>query len=134
MSLTLAPTKGTSKGQASKGHLQRALPINKAITAKHGDEQETIDAFVALGGNHEGLLRHNGPPVWCWLQADRSGTISTDRLQAVVRPWNIAALLLCSFCVAQEFELTLNIAKFIAEVDKENSGTIGYEPFKLLLA
>ncbi|GFH21359.1 uncharacterized protein HaLaN_18648 [Haematococcus lacustris] len=77
------------------------LQINKAITAKHGDEQETIDAFVALGGN-----------------ADGSGTISTDRLQAVVR----------------EFELTLNIAKFIAEVDKENSGTIGYEPFKLLLA
>jgi Ca2+-binding EF-hand superfamily protein len=34
----------------------------------------------------------------------------------------------------QEFELTLNVEKFIAEVDKDASGWIEYEEFRLLLA
>ncbi|GFH20166.1 dynein 18 kDa light chain, flagellar outer arm, partial [Haematococcus lacustris] len=75
--------------------------IKKAMSARPGSDQETIDAFVALGGN-----------------ADTSGHISTSRLLSVV----------------QEFELTLNVDKLLAELDADNSGQIGYELFKQLLA
>ncbi|KAL6749536.1 dynein 18 kDa light chain, flagellar outer arm [Haematococcus lacustris] len=78
-----------------------AIQIKKAMSARPGSDQETIDAFVALGGN-----------------ADMSGHISTSRLLSVV----------------QEFELTLNVDKLLAELDADSSAQIGYELFKQLLA
>ena len=33
-----------------------AIQINKAMSEKHHDESETLDAFVALGGNVSCLL------------------------------------------------------------------------------
>lgn len=77
-----------------------AIQINKAMSEKNSSEQETLDAFVALGG-----------------QADKGGKVPTDRLRAVIA----------------EFELTLNVEKFIADVDKDASGYLDYEEFKLLL-
>ncbi|GFH07487.1 flagellar outer dynein arm light chain 5, partial [Haematococcus lacustris] len=77
------------------------MRIKKAMSARPDSDQETIDAFVALGGN-----------------ADMSGHISTSRLLSVV----------------QEFELTLNVDKLLAELDADSSGQIGYELFKQLLA
>jgi hypothetical protein len=41
---------------------------HKAATAKIGDEGNTLDAFVALGGN-----------------ADKTGKISTDKLRATIK-------------------------------------------------
>uniref|UniRef100_A0A7S0RM74 EF-hand domain-containing protein n=1 Tax=Chlamydomonas leiostraca TaxID=1034604 RepID=A0A7S0RM74_9CHLO len=77
-----------------------AIQINKAMSEKNSNEQETIDAFVALGGN-----------------ADKTGKIPADRLREII----------------EEFELTLNVDKFIAEVDKDASGWIEFEEFRALL-
>lgn len=35
---------------------------------------------------------------------------------------------------SQEFELTINIEKLIREVDKDGSGFVDFEEFKLILA
>ncbi|KAJ9524102.1 hypothetical protein QJQ45_022540 [Haematococcus lacustris] len=80
---------------------QQPLALNYYLWTTTKRCFETIDAFVALGGN-----------------ADTSGHISTSRLLSVV----------------QEFELTLNVDKLLAELDADNSGQIGYELFKQLLA
>ena len=70
----------------------------KAAQAAADDDSDTVEAFVALGGN-----------------PDRSGEISTDKLRAVI----------------QEFQLTIDIDKLIADTDKDGSGQIDYEEFKV---
>ncbi|KAG2496512.1 hypothetical protein HYH03_005336 [Edaphochlamys debaryana] len=50
----------------------RVIQINKQLSSKDADEAETLDAFVALGGN-----------------ADRTGRISMDKLKAICEEFEL---------------------------------------------
>ncbi|GFR53023.1 hypothetical protein Agub_g15715 [Astrephomene gubernaculifera] len=50
----------------------RVIQFNKALSARDADEQETLDAFVALGGN-----------------ADRTGKISMDKLKSICEEFEL---------------------------------------------
>eukprot|EP00798_Chlamydomonas_sp_ICE-L_P010184 gene10184-8091_t len=51
----------------------KAIQINKAMTEKNAVEQDTIDAFVALGGN-----------------ADKTGTVKILRMKNVLEDFELA--------------------------------------------
>lgn len=65
------------------------------------DDQDTVDAFVAMGGN-----------------ADKTGKVDADMLIKVIKT---------------EFELTIDIESLIREIDKDHSGEIEFDEFKMLL-
>lgn len=77
----------------------KVIELNKEA-AGDSDENDTVDAFVAMGGN-----------------PDKSGQVSTDKLRATVRA----------------FELTLDIEKLIDEVDKDGSGFLDYSEFRMIM-
>lgn len=106
----------------------KVITKHKEATAASSDEADTLDAFVALGGNvseHRCCRRHGfaqcasvrrhpadtrAASRWvcpavrttrAWGQADKSGTIRTDKLRDTIK----------------EFELTLDIDRLIREVD-----------------
>jgi hypothetical protein len=71
-----------NSGEIEFSEFCKVIIKHKAATAKNGDEGDTLDAFVALGGN-----------------ADKTGKISTDKLRATIkvrfarmgaqRPWHL---------------------------------------------
>ena len=102
------------------------------------DETDTIEAFVALGGN-----------------ADKTGEISTEQLRAVVkvrlfdttfppvrvmpmRSVHIKSLHNLKprsfFFLLQDFGLTIDIDKLIRETDADGSGQVDYPEFKAMMA
>ncbi|GHP10857.1 SH3 domain-containing YSC84-like protein 1 [Pycnococcus provasolii] len=87
-----------ASGEIEFAEFLKVIENQKAAQAAADDDSDTVEAFVALGGN-----------------PDRSGEISTDKLRAVI----------------QEFQLTIDIEKLIADTDKDGSGQIDYEEFKV---
>lgn len=79
----------------------RVIQINKQLGAKDAEENDTVDAFVSLGGN-----------------ADKTGRISRDKLKAIL----------------EEFELTINLDRLLAEADRDQNGWLSYDEFKSILA
>jgi hypothetical protein len=71
-----------NSGEIEFSEFCKVISKHKAATAKNGDEGDTLDAFVALGGN-----------------CDKTGKISTDKLRATIkvrvagmqaqRPWHL---------------------------------------------
>ena len=57
-----------NSGEIEFSEFCKVIIKHKAATAKNGDEGDTLDAFVALGGN-----------------PDKSGKISTDKLRATIK-------------------------------------------------
>lgn len=57
-----------NSGEIDFSEFCKVIMKHKAATAKNGDEADTIDAFIALGGN-----------------ADKSGKISTEKLRATIK-------------------------------------------------
>eukprot|EP00884_Botryococcus_braunii_P012297 jgi/Botrbrau1/21068/Bobra.0144s0067.1 len=78
----------------------KAAEAHRLEHAGQKDESDTIEAFLALGGN-----------------ADKSGTISVEKLQATL----------------QEFGLTIDLSSVLKELDKDRNGIIDYTEFKQLL-
>ena len=66
------------------------------------NEQDTLDAFVALGGG-----------------ADKEGCIEAKKLIDIIK---------------NEFEMTIDIEKLIADIDEDGSGEIEYDEFMNLLS
>lgn len=75
------------------------------------------------------------------LQADRSGKVLVDKLRSTIKvclPHCMAQVMPCSThqCTAeivQEFELTIDLDTLLAELDKEQTGSIDYKEFKSIL-
>ncbi len=87
------------------------------------------------------------------MQADRSGKVLIEKLRNTIKVCPVSvlfcvdALLECvQWCVrsghsnginivlcVQEFELTIDLDVMLAELDKEQSGSIDYKEFKSLL-
>lgn len=57
-----------NSGEIEFSEFCKVIIKHKAATAKNGDDGDTLDAFVALGGN-----------------PDKSGKISTDKLRATIK-------------------------------------------------
>lgn len=140
-----------NSGEIEFAEFLKVIENQKASAAKANDETDTIEAFVALGGN-----------------SDKTGEISTEKLRAVVKvrrclqtvpdavvgksffpkkkipvpvgicQLNKTALLLfslnISFFLAQDFGLTIDIEKLIRETDLDGSGKVDYSEFKTMMA
>ena len=90
-----------NSGEIEFAEFLKVIENQKDSAAKANDETDTIEAFVALGGN-----------------GDKTGEISTDKLRAVTKvlvilktvgPTDLNALLLS----LQDFGLTIDIEKLI---------------------
>lgn len=73
------------------------------------------------------------------LQADRSGKVVIDKLRNTIKV-NDLICICCSCaapqlreCCVQEFELTIDLDNLLADLDKEQTGSIDYKEFKSLL-
>ncbi len=83
--------------------------------------QDGQGADRAPPGHHRGgSLVPRGPPP-CLL----TGTAGASRLAP--------ACVIAERQTTQEFELTLNVEKFIQDVDKDGSGFLDFEEFRCLL-
>ena len=126
-----------NSGEIEFAEFMKVIEIQQASNAKVSDETDTIEAFVALGGN-----------------ADKTGEISTEKLRAVVKVrgcllfqsrlcgapmWkslipktapNVSLL----FSLPQDFGLTSDIDKLIRETDADGSGQVDYPEFKAMMA
>ena len=103
-----------NSGEIEFAEFLKVIENQKDSAAKANDETDTIEAFVALGGN-----------------GDKTGEISTDKLLAVTKvlvilktvgPTDLNALLLS----LQYFGLTIDIEKLIRETDTDGSGKVDY--------
>ena len=65
---TISQVDDDNSGEIEFAEFMKVIEIQKASAAKVSDETDTIEAFVALGGN-----------------ADKTGEISTEQLRAVVK-------------------------------------------------
>jgi hypothetical protein len=65
-----------NSGEIEFSEFCKVIIKHKAATAKNGDEGDTLDAFVALGGN-----------------PDKTGKISTDKLRATIK------VRMCTVCM-----------------------------------
>lgn len=61
-----------NSGEIEFAEFMKVIEIQQASNAKVSDETDTIEAFVALGGN-----------------ADKTGEISTEKLRAVVKDFGL---------------------------------------------
>ena len=143
-----------NSGEIEFAEFLKVIENQKASAAKASDETDTVEAFVALGGN-----------------SDKTGEISTEKLSA--RRQGVRALmflrisgistrvvellffrnvlfeLLClqSFLhfnmyfpglinssSSQDFGLTIDIEKLIKETDTDGSGKVDYAEFKAMMA
>jgi|TARA_B110000305_G_C19356274_1_gene596976 calmodulin len=111
-----------NSGEIEFAEFLKVIENQKDSAAKANDETDTIEAFVALGGN-----------------GDKTGEISTDKLRAVTKvlvilktvgPTDLNALLLS----LQDFGLTIDIEKLIRETDTDGSGKVDYAEFKEMMA
>ena len=66
------------------------------------NEEETLEAFIAMGGDPNG-----------------EGFVETSTLIRVLK---------------NDFEMSIDIERLIADIDPGNTGRIGYDDFRLLLA
>ena len=78
----------------------------------------------------------------CFSQADRSGKVLIEKLRNTIKVgcWSAdvgnqlgSPLIAKLDLLAQEFELTIDLDTMLAELDKEQSGSIDYKEFKSLL-
>lgn len=127
-----------NSGEIEFAEFMKVIEIQKASAAKVSDETDTIEAFVALGGN-----------------ADKTGEISTEQLRAVVKvrlfdttfpPVRVMPLRSVHikslhnlkprsfFFLLQDFGLTIDIDKLIRETDADGSGQVDYPEFKAMMA
>lgn len=120
-----------NSGEIEFAEFLKVIENQKASAAKANDETDTIEAFVALGGN-----------------ADKTGEISTEKLRAVVKVRNCirATPVKGSSCTysnsfrpfstspLQDFGLTIDIEKLIRETDADGSGKVDYNEFKAMMA
>ena len=123
-----------NSGEIEFAEFMKVIEIQKASAAKVSAETDTIEAFVALGGNAE---------------------ISTEQLRAVVkvrlfdttfppvrvmpmRSVHIKSLHNLKprsfFFLLQDFGLTIDIDKLIRETDADGSGQVDYPEFKAMMA
>lgn len=65
-----------NSGEIEFSEFCKVIVKHKAATAKNGDECDTLDAFVALGG-----------------KPDKTGKISTDKLRATIKVCATAQLM-----------------------------------------
>jgi Ca2+-binding EF-hand superfamily protein len=124
------------------GEFCKVIQIQKAASAGQSDETDTIDAFIALGGN-----------------ADKSGQVSADKLRGIIKEVrssrrhsrsstrtqgdNVhiptlnktdAALSLSRLSLfSSQFGLTIDIERLIREVDTDHSGFIDYQEFAVMM-
>lgn len=75
------------------------------------DDQDTIDAFVAMGGISYYYIVIPG-------KDDKDGHVNAEELIRIVK---------------KEFEMSIDIEKLIQEVDEDQSGVIEFGEFKQLL-
>ncbi|KAF6263019.1 flagellar outer dynein arm light chain 5 [Scenedesmus sp. NREL 46B-D3] len=61
-----------NSGEIEFSEFCKVIVKHKAATAKNGDECDTLDAFVALGG-----------------KPDKTGKISTDKLRATIKAFEL---------------------------------------------
>ena len=128
-------------GEIEFAEFLKVIETQKASAAKANDESDTIEAFVALGGN-----------------SDKSGEFPTEKLREVVKVrtnfhrffystlythvWpprfkhttSSPHLLLRFLPHPQDFGLTIDIEKLIRETDTDNSKKIDYSEFKAMMS
>ena len=115
-----------NSGEIEFPEFLKVLQNQKAALATKEDEDDTIGAFVALGGNAD---KTGAGGVHAVTHASQhaprprppgasAGFILADRLRNTVR----------------DFGLTIDIERLIREADEDGSGEISYPEFKRMLA
>jgi len=99
----------------------KVIIAQKAKQAGQDDESDTVDAFIALGGN-----------------ADKTGEISTDKLRSIVKDFGLTIDIEVPYILFPPSNDMLwcydfHLQKLIRETDTDHSGFIDYNEFKVMM-